>query len=106
MFVILLETGSESGLFRACRHDTRRQFLLCACPCCWAPARFSLVLLAPPLHGFAHLGSNSNYKEWQFFGDRRGPWTGIGFSIETLVLFDTKQAWRGFRERSYGSREK
>jgi hypothetical protein len=36
----------------------------------------------------------------------RGPWTGIGFSIETLVPFDTKQAWRGFRERSYGSREK
>src|ERR1700719_2300197 len=36
----------------------------------------------------------------------RGPWTGIGFSIETLVPFGTKQTWRGFRERSYGSREK
>jgi hypothetical protein len=54
------------------------------------PARF-LFLLAPPLHGFADLAGNSNHKEWRFFGDRGGPWTEFGFSIETLVAFDTKR---------------
>ncbi|MGB6493746.1 MAG: hypothetical protein WBE80_10745 [Methylocella sp.] len=60
MFVISLETGSESGLF-------------CECRCRWLPPRFSIPMnlgMNLGLRGFAHLGSNSNYKEWRFFGDR------------------------------------
>jgi hypothetical protein len=61
MFAILLETGSETGLFRA-RH-------------CRLPAHFSIprkLGLNLGLHGFAHLGSTSNYKEWRFFGGQKG----------------------------------
>jgi hypothetical protein len=68
MFAILLETGSETGLFRACRYDSRRRFRR-------APARFSIPMnlgMNLGLHGFAHLGSTSNHKEWRFFGGQKG----------------------------------
>jgi hypothetical protein len=62
MFAILLETGSETGLFRASR-------------CRWLPAHVSIPMnlgLNLGLHGFAHLDSTSNYKEWRFFGGQKG----------------------------------
>ncbi|PZR84358.1 MAG: hypothetical protein DLM68_12945 [Hyphomicrobiales bacterium] len=36
------------------------------------PRASPLFVLVPPLHGFAHLGSNSNDKEWRFFGGQMG----------------------------------
>ncbi|PNE11366.1 MAG: hypothetical protein CR217_09140 [Beijerinckiaceae bacterium] len=45
MPAILLEPGSETGLFRECRYTARRQFLPCACRSWWAPARLSFVPL-------------------------------------------------------------
>jgi hypothetical protein len=41
----------------------------------WAPARFSIPMnlgINLGLHGFAHLGSTSNNKEWRFFGGQKG----------------------------------
>jgi hypothetical protein len=58
MFAILLETGYETGLFRACR-------------CRWLPAHVSIPMNLGLL-GFAQLGSTSNYKEWRFFGRQKG----------------------------------
>jgi len=33
--------------------------------------RFSRVPVGFALHGFTHLRSTSNHKEWRFFGDQR-----------------------------------
>ena len=72
MFAILLETGSETGLSVKAvmtRGGNSSRALAIAVE----RSRASLsVLLAPPLHGFAHLGSNSNNKEWRFFGGLKG----------------------------------
>jgi hypothetical protein len=58
MFAILLETGYETGRFRAFR-------------CRWLPAHVSIPMNLGLL-GFAQLGSTSNYKEWRFFGRQKG----------------------------------
>jgi hypothetical protein len=56
MSAILLETGSKL--------DFSAHAIVVGCPRT-SPA----FLLAPPLHGFTHLGSIPNHKEWRFFGD-------------------------------------
>jgi hypothetical protein len=89
MSAILLETGSETGLFRECRYDARRHFLPCACRCWWAPARFSIAMnlgMNLGLHGFAHLEAIQTIRSGDFLATRK-PWTGIGFNIETFAFF-------------------
>jgi hypothetical protein len=72
MFAILLETGSETGIRRARRQDARGNSSPALAVVIGRPRASPSFLLAPPLLGFAHLGSNSSNKEWRFLGGQKG----------------------------------
>jgi hypothetical protein len=72
MSASLLETGSETGLsvkaVMARGGNSSRALAVAV----GRPRASPAFLVGSALHGFAHLGSNSNNKEWRFFGGQNG----------------------------------